>query len=179
MSDKSTDFLNRIQALRTYRSGKRRAPHKPLLLLYAIAKLQYGERKLSFDEVRQALNPLLLAYAPPVKNGRHQPELPYWHLATDGLWVVKGAEHLARQASVDAAPAGLDGRLLMNQSHVSKRSGDRLTGCGLTKFGQSHNVRIPKSQLLANCRQFLPRAPCRMFHETTFIYSSSSIQRCL
>ena len=29
-------------------------------------------------DVEAALNPLLSAYAPPV-DGRHQPELPYWH----------------------------------------------------------------------------------------------------
>ena len=41
---------------------------------------------------------LLEAYAPPVKR-RHQPELPYWHLASDGIWHVHHAAELDRQAS--------------------------------------------------------------------------------
>jgi len=98
MDDRS-DILDRIRGLRTYRIGDRRAPHKPLLVLYAIAQLQRGERKLSCDNINRALSPLLAAYAPPVKNGRHQPELPYWHLATDGIWAVRDANDLDRQAS--------------------------------------------------------------------------------
>lgn len=98
MNDESTELLNRIHALRTYRQGDRRAPHKPLLILYAIAQLQHGNRSIPFEDVKQGLDPLLLAYAPPVKR-RHQPELPYWHLATDGLWIVADADRLDRQAS--------------------------------------------------------------------------------
>ncbi len=42
------------------RSGGKRKPHKPLLLLYAIARLvRFGERDLAFDQVREALLPLL------------------------------------------------------------------------------------------------------------------------
>jgi len=98
MNDESPNLLNRIHALRTYRQGDRRAPHKPLLILYAIAQLQHGNRSIPFDDVKQALDPLLAAYAPPVKR-RHQPELPYWHLATDGLWIVDNVDTLDRQAS--------------------------------------------------------------------------------
>ena len=78
------DLLQQIEGLRTYRKGERRAPHKPLLLLFAIAELLQGRRRLPFADVERALNPLLKAYAPPVV-ARHQPELPYWHLSSDGL----------------------------------------------------------------------------------------------
>ena len=98
MDDESARLLQRIRALRTYRQGERRAPHKPLLLLFAISRLQRGVRKISFSDVEQALSPLLNAYAPPVK-GRHQPALPYWHLTTDGLWTVDDANQLDRQAT--------------------------------------------------------------------------------
>jgi putative restriction endonuclease len=90
------NFLNAIQNLNVYRRGSRRAPHKPLLLLVAISKLQHGERDIAFGEVEEALNPLLNAYAPPVES-RHQPELPYWHLQSDGLWEVSGADNLPLQ----------------------------------------------------------------------------------
>ncbi len=98
MNDKSIEILERIHSLRTFRQGERRAPHKPLLILFAIAQLQRGNRSLPFESVKEALDPLLMAYAPPVKR-RHQPELPYWHLMTDGLWIVDNADQLQRQAS--------------------------------------------------------------------------------
>jgi len=90
-------YLNRIRRLNVNRTGERRAPHKPLLLLIAIAKLLREEREIPFSDVEAILTPLLKAYAPPVQ-GRYQPELPYWHLRTDGLWDVPGAESFERQA---------------------------------------------------------------------------------
>ena len=89
--------LDRVRAIRVYRQGDRRAPHKPLLLLIAIARLLRGQRDLPFNEVECVLGPLLRSYAPPVR-ARHQPELPYWHLCTDGLWEIPGADDLPRQA---------------------------------------------------------------------------------
>ncbi len=99
MNMESNDLLSQISNLRTNRSGERRAPHKPLLVLYAIGQLQRGKKLLPFSDVKTALLPLLNAYAPPVKKNRHQPELPYWHLRNDGVWEVQGADRLDRQAS--------------------------------------------------------------------------------
>lgn len=58
-------LLQRIRSINVNRSGNRRAPHKPLLLLVAIAKLLQGERELAFGEIENLLRPLLNAYAPP------------------------------------------------------------------------------------------------------------------
>lgn len=91
-------LLEHVRALNVNRSGNRRAPHKPLLLLVAIANLVKGRRELDFNEVERLLRPLLNAYAPPVRS-RHQPELPYWHLQSDKLWEIDGAAKLQRQAS--------------------------------------------------------------------------------
>lgn len=92
------EFLERIARLNVDKSGGQRRPHKPLLLLYAIARLtRFGERELPFEQVREALRPLLDLYAPPIK-GTHQPKYPYWHLQTDELWEIPGAEALERGA---------------------------------------------------------------------------------
>jgi putative restriction endonuclease len=92
------EFLRHVRSLRVDHGGGQRKPHKPLLLLLAIARLmRRGEKSLSFEDVDEALRPLLDLYAPPVK-GRHQPELPYWHLQSDEVWRVADAEHLARSA---------------------------------------------------------------------------------
>ena len=93
----SETYLDQVRRLNVNRQGERRAPHKPLLLLIAIAKLLRGERELPFGDIESLLTPLLKAYAPPVQ-GRCQPELPYWHLRTDGLWSVPAAESFPRQA---------------------------------------------------------------------------------
>lgn len=90
-------WLDRIERIKVNISGERRAPHKPLLLLFAISRLIDGRRELPFREVEETLIPLLKLYAPPV-TGRHQPALPYWYLQTDGLWEIPGATHLPRQA---------------------------------------------------------------------------------
>ena len=89
-------FLEAIDNLNVWKKGSRRAPHKPLLLLYAFGRLLDGESSLPFADVEKALADLLDAYAPPVK-GRHEPALPYWHLRSDGLWQVAGADTMALQ----------------------------------------------------------------------------------
>ncbi|MCP3870013.1 MAG: hypothetical protein GY703_18345 [Gammaproteobacteria bacterium] len=106
MSQFKANIQQSIENLNINKSGTRRAPHKPLLLLLAISKLQQGESSLSFQEIENELLPLLKAYAPPVV-GSHQPELPYWHLQTSGLWEVSDADSLPLQAAGFPRMAGL------------------------------------------------------------------------
>ncbi|MEO1401249.1 MAG: phosphorothioated DNA-binding restriction endonuclease [Cyanobacteria bacterium J06635_1] len=98
-------IIERFSNINVGRSSGQRAPHKPLLLLIAIAKLQQGTTILSFGEIEEALSPLLTTYAPPVK--KPDPKLPYWHLQSDQLWEVEGAEALPRQIGGFPKMAGL------------------------------------------------------------------------
>jgi len=93
---RAEQYLKTVQNLNVYKRGDRRAPHKPLLLLFAISKLIGGQRTVPFDEARAGLLPLLEAFAPSVES-RHQPELPYWHLRSDGVWEVDGADEIPLQ----------------------------------------------------------------------------------
>ncbi|XOV89796.1 MAG: phosphorothioated DNA-binding restriction endonuclease [Pseudomonadota bacterium] len=103
---KAEELLRRIDNLSVYRSGERRAPHKPLLLLFALGRLQQGKFDIPFAEVVENLRPLLDAYAPPVA-ARHQPELPYWHLQSDALWELDNATNLPLQKGGFPRTAGL------------------------------------------------------------------------
>lgn len=96
IEDPST-LRSRIQDLNVWKQGEKRAPHKPLLILYAIAKLEQGIRWLSFRDVDQDLRKLLIEFGPSRK--RHHPEYPFWRLQNDGIWTVPHDEPLTRRES--------------------------------------------------------------------------------
>ena len=88
--------LEQLRSIRVFTQGERRAPHKPLLLLIAFSRVLRGESQLApYETWTNALLPLLREFAPPVV-AQHQPQLPYWHLQSDGLWEVPGAKELPR-----------------------------------------------------------------------------------
>lgn len=70
--------------IRVFQSGSLRALHKPLVLLYALARCSRREERLvCFGDVEEALKQLLQAYFPS-RNPR--PQYPFWRLQSDGLW---------------------------------------------------------------------------------------------
>ncbi len=91
------DLLGRIDRLGVWRRGDQCAPHKPLLLLYALARFAEGRRDLPFSEVEPALRVLLVAFGPP-RPAQH-PEYPFWRLQTDGLWTLGRTDGLVQRQS--------------------------------------------------------------------------------
>ena len=86
MSD--SEWLERVAHLNQWKARGRRAPHKPLLLLYMIGRLQrLGTAGVDFREAEPELQLLLDEFGPPNKS---TPAYPFHHLMSDGLWVVKG-----------------------------------------------------------------------------------------
>lgn len=89
------DNIRRAQRAGVY------APHKPLLVLLALARVQREESRLvEFADIDGALQSLLAEFGPSgAAKSRHY---PFWHLATDGqgaLWDLNGpCELLARPA---------------------------------------------------------------------------------
>jgi putative restriction endonuclease len=80
-------ILQQFRDLNVWRRADERAPHKPLLVLLALAKLQAGAPRLTpFDEVEIPLSRLLEDFGPPRKSVH--PELPFFHLQTDGIWEI-------------------------------------------------------------------------------------------
>ena len=108
MSEAQSEWIDRIDALRVWKSGGRRAPHKPLLLLWAIGQVMRGKREFEFESVEESLGVMLNSFGPQTR-GKTSPELPYWHLQSDGLWELNESESLERSASGFPLMAALRG----------------------------------------------------------------------
>ena len=81
---KREEVLDLFRNLKVWKKGDRRAPHKPLLLLYMLGRLQRGETgPVPFDDIDRHLGSLLDEFGPPRKT---QPIYPFWYLQNDGLW---------------------------------------------------------------------------------------------
>ncbi|MBE1587868.1 phosphorothioated DNA-binding restriction endonuclease [Nonomuraea angiospora] len=80
------DWIERVAEIRRWTRGGERAPHKPLLLLYALGHFQrHGNRPISFSAAEAELKKLLKEYGPPRDTS---PGYPFHHLTNDGLWLV-------------------------------------------------------------------------------------------
>ncbi|WP_237283410.1 phosphorothioated DNA-binding restriction endonuclease [Streptomyces alfalfae] len=81
------DWVERAAQLRQWTRGGTRAPHKPLLLLYALSRFQQGaDDELRYSAVEEDLRGLLAEYGP---GNRTTPAYPFHHLVTDGVWEVR------------------------------------------------------------------------------------------
>ncbi|MFC0863629.1 phosphorothioated DNA-binding restriction endonuclease [Sphaerimonospora cavernae] len=84
------DWVERIADIRRWSRGGERAPHKPLLLLYALGCFQrQGSRPIPFSAAEADLKRLLQEFGPPRKTN---PGYPFHHLTNDGIWLVETAE---------------------------------------------------------------------------------------
>jgi putative restriction endonuclease len=82
------DWLKRVASIRQWSRWGTRAPHKPLLLLYAIGRLmRFGRSRVSFREAEEPLKMLLRTFGPPGTGAT--PQYPFCRLAKDGLWRVE------------------------------------------------------------------------------------------
>nr|WP_312876736.1 HNH endonuclease [Streptomyces bohaiensis] len=105
------DWGQRVGTIRQWARGGRRAPHKPLLLLYALGRWQREpDAGLRYSEVEQDLALLLVRYGPPSPT---TPVYPFHHLQSDGVWEVR-TEHGERSPGPTATAlraSGATGRL--------------------------------------------------------------------
>ena len=93
---KTDALLRQFRELNVWRRGDERAPHKPLLILYALGQLQAGAARLiPFDQLEGPLERLLEDFGPPRKSPH--PELPFYHLQSDGVWEIDERVPLTRR----------------------------------------------------------------------------------
>src|SRR2546423_2934216 len=96
MDETKRFILTRVNDLNVWRRGDERAPHKPLLILLALARVAQGQKRLTlFSEIEKPLNELLKHYGPARKS--IHPEYPFWRLQSDGLWEVPDSDELLRR----------------------------------------------------------------------------------
>jgi putative restriction endonuclease len=86
------DVLQRFDELTIWKQGEQRAPHKPLLVLYALGLWQRGQTEVTFREAEPTLRTLLQEFGPPRKSDH--PEQPFWRLQRDGVWSVQASSGL-------------------------------------------------------------------------------------
>ena len=100
------ELRRRFAKLGVWRRHGVRAPHKPLLALWAIGRCLKDEPRLApYNKVAPELEELLDRFGPPGQNAR--PEYPFWRLRRDGVWEVPEADRITQTSSGDAHVASL------------------------------------------------------------------------
>ncbi|HEV3311198.1 MAG TPA: hypothetical protein VG815_11845 [Chloroflexota bacterium] len=80
--------LGRFDRLNVWSRGGQRAPHKPLLVQYALGRWARGERgDISYREVDRDLTALLKEFGPPRQS--YHPSYPFWRPPNEGVWAVQ------------------------------------------------------------------------------------------
>src|SRR6266487_3764411 len=88
--DGAEQVLARLASLRQHQQGGHRSPHKPLLVLLALGRLQAtGSSELPWPVAEAELADLLAEFGHPSKTGRAQnAAYPFTRLRADGVWVL-------------------------------------------------------------------------------------------
>lgn len=99
-------ILQKFETLGVWRRRGERAPHKPLLVLYAIGKLLRGESRLiPYSEVDEGLGKLLQEFGP--RRLKQGTQYPFWRLRNDSVWEVTDAGQIVTNSSGDASKTDL------------------------------------------------------------------------
>ena len=84
---KTDEILDQFRSLTIWNSGTERAPHKPLLVLWAIGRCLEGRDRLaSYETIAPKLKTLLRDFGPHRKV--YHPEDPFWRLQKDHVWEI-------------------------------------------------------------------------------------------
>ena len=100
MTTQKVEQLKQLfEGIRRAQSDGRFSPHKPLLLLLALARAQQGAQRLTrLEDIDPQLQQLLREFGP--TNAAKSRHYPFWHLQTDGkgqLWEVVGPASLLQR----------------------------------------------------------------------------------
>ena len=94
-------IIEKFKSLNVWKRGNIVAPHKPLLVLYAIDKLRRGENQLiPYTEIEEKLTELLNIFG--IGQSKPRPHYPFWRLREDNVWKVTDACLIKETSSGDA-----------------------------------------------------------------------------
>ncbi len=88
-----SDLLKRFRSIRIFAKGGKLAPHKPLLLLYALAQFKNEKiERIAFNDAESIVGPLIQTYGP--FNSTTSVTYPYARLANDKseIWWIEEHE---------------------------------------------------------------------------------------
>ncbi|MGB1257858.1 MAG: phosphorothioated DNA-binding restriction endonuclease [Thiolinea sp.] len=99
-----TELMEKIRNLSVWKRHEQRAPHKPLLILLSLGRLQSNQLRMAlFSEIEGKLTSLLEDFGPSRKS--YHPEEPFCRLQTDDIW----------ELSIDLPSGSLSKTTLRNQ----------------------------------------------------------------
>lgn len=85
------DIVQQFETLNLWRKDGARAPHRSLLVLYAIRELLRGKnRLLPYTEIDVCFGNILSKYGP--RRSRQGTQYPFWRLQSDEIWEVTDAD---------------------------------------------------------------------------------------
>lgn len=98
---------SKFDKINVWKKGGQRAVHKPLLILYALARsVGNDERFIPYAEIDEKLKDLLIEFGPSRQS--YHPEYPFWRLQNDGIWELKNSENVkVRKGHTDASKRDL------------------------------------------------------------------------
>ena len=103
------EILRRFQAFIVWERRGERAPHKPLLILYAIGRLLLGEEQVHYAVIEDDLRDLLKEFGP--WRERYRPQDPFWRLKNarnpeDRIWEIPNADIISEGRRSDGSSTG-------------------------------------------------------------------------
>ncbi len=106
------EVIQAFDRMRVWQRGDQRAVHKPLLVLYALARVGAGAAAMiDWNDAEPKLKELLDEFGPNGSgNSRHY---PFWHLKTDGLWQLDGPASI-----LDRPPSATPTLTELRDNHV-------------------------------------------------------------
>ncbi len=100
------EIVQCFQEIKVWKRKGVSAPHKPLLILYALGKLLRRESRLiPFTEVDEKLGSLLSEFAS--RKSRQGTEFPFWRLQNDGVWEIRAEGEIRESSNGDAVKSDL------------------------------------------------------------------------
>ena len=124
LPENTYNVLERFQRLRVWSGDGRRAPYKPLMILWAIGRCLSGKpRMTTFERTRAEMGELLTRFGPPQRRPTDTARYPFWRMQYDGVWEIDRPQLVGVTSS--------------NNAHVSDLIRHRISG-------GANRIRLPR-----------------------------------